>query len=117
MPGMLHTLLVLLNHPVSSVLPLAVRLSWLQVIAVVLAALASSRALGQTAGKSAPAVSAQVMLSVALLSIVLASNLGVEGDLRPDVGMALVLRLVVGGVLVSAWQSLSTRLKAIPIRS
>ena len=47
-------------------------------------------------GRSVPALSAQVMLSVALLSIVLASNLP-ESDARPDLGMALVLRLVIGG--------------------
>ncbi len=116
MPGMIHALLVFLNHPISSALPLALRFSPLQLIAVLLAALASSRAMTQMRGRSAPAISAQVMLSVALLSIVLASNLP-ENDARPDLGMALILRLVVGGVLVSVWNALHRRLRAIPVRS
>ncbi|WP_407573007.1 hypothetical protein [Deinococcus altitudinis] len=113
---MIHMLLVFLNHPVSSVLPLAVQFSPLQLIAVLLAALASSRALGQMQGRSVPALSAQVMLSIALLSIILASNLP-DNDARPDLGIALVLRLVVGGMLVSVWNALQSRLRAIPVHS
>ena len=113
---MVHTFLEWLNHPVWSSLPLALRFSPLQLVAVFLAALASSRALWQMQGRSIPALSAQVMLSVALLSIVLASNLP-ENDARPDLGMALILRLVVGGVLVSMWNSMQSRLKGIPARS
>jgi hypothetical protein len=111
-----HTFLVFLNHPISSALPLALQFSPLQLIAVLLAALASSRAMGQMHGRSAPAVSIQVMLSIALLSIVLASNLP-ENDARPDLGIALVLRLVVGGALVSMWNALHSRLKVIPVRA
>ncbi|WP_407542100.1 hypothetical protein Q0M94_17665 (plasmid) [Deinococcus radiomollis] len=113
---MFHTLLTFLNHPVSSSLPLALQFSSLQLIAVLLAALASSRALGQMQGRSAPAVSIQVMLSVALLCIILASNLP-ENDARPDLGIALVLRLVVGGALLSMWNALHSRLKAVLVRS
>lgn len=116
MLGMIHALLVFLNHPISSALPLALRFSPLQVIAVLLACLASSRAMAQMQGRSAPALSAQVMLSVALLSVVLASNLP-ENDARPDLGVALILRLIVGGVLVSVWNRLHRRLTAVPVRS
>ncbi|MGY2896026.1 hypothetical protein [Deinococcus sp. UYEF24] len=109
---MLYTFLAFLNHPVCSSLPLALQFSPLQLIAVLLAALASSQALGQMHGRSAPAVSVQVMLSVALLSIILASTLP-ENEARPDLGLALVLRLVIGGALVSIWNALSSRLKVI----
>ena len=98
---MLHLLLAFLNHPLSSSLLLALQFSPLQLIAVLLAALASTRAFVQMNGRSAPALSAQIMLSLALLSIVLASNLGVSDDMRPAVDMALVLRLVIGGGLIS----------------
>ncbi|WP_407541932.1 hypothetical protein Q0M94_20855 (plasmid) [Deinococcus radiomollis] len=114
---MLHLLLTFLNHAISANLPLALQFSPLQLIAILLAALASNRALIQMNGKSAPALSAQIMLSVALLSIVLASNLGVSDDLHPAVDMALVIRLVIGGGLVSLWNVLHTRLKLLPIRS
>ena len=114
---MTHLLLVFLNHPISSTLPLALRFNPLQLIAVILAALASNRALSQMNGRSAPALSAQVMLSLAFLGIILASNLGVSDDMQPAVDIALVLRLVIGGGLVSLWSLLYTRLKAIPVRS
>jgi hypothetical protein len=114
---MIHVLLVFLNHPISSVVPLALRFNPLQLIAVLLAALASNRALSQMNGKSAPALSAQIMLSVALLSVILASNLGVSDDMHPAVDTALVVRLVLGGGLISLWNALQTRLKSIPVRS
>jgi hypothetical protein len=117
MPGMLNLLLAFLNHPISSTLPVALRFNPLQIIAVLLAALASNRALGQMNGRSAPALSAQIMLSVALLSVILASNLGVSDDVHPAVDTALVVRLVIGGVLISLWNALHTKLKALPVRS
>jgi len=117
MLGMLHLLLAFLNHPISSNLSLTLQFTPLQLIAVLLAALASNRALSQMNGRSVPMLSAQVMLSVALLSVVLASNLGVSNDVHPAAGMALVLRLVIGGGLISLWNALHTRLKAIPVRS
>jgi hypothetical protein len=117
MPGMLNLLLAFLNHPISSTLPVALRFNPLQIIAVLLAALASNRALGQMNGRSAPALSAQIMLSVALLSVILASNLGVSDDMHPAVDTALVVRLVLSGGLISLWNALQTRLKSIPVRS
>ena len=113
---MIHESLLFLNHPISSGLPLSLRFSPLQLLAILLAALASSRALGQMQGRSVSALSVQVMLSIALLSIILASNLP-ESDARPDLGMVLVVRLVIGGMLVSAWNSLQSRLRAVPVRS
>ena len=113
---MIHELLVFLNHPMSSALPLALQVSPLQLLAVLLAALASSRALAQMQGRSAPALSAQVMLSITLLSVILASNLGVSDDMHPAVDMALVVRLVIGGGLMSLWNALHTRLKVVPVR-
>jgi hypothetical protein len=54
---------------------------------------------------------------VALLSVILASNLGVSDDVHPAVDTALVVRLVIGGVLISLWNALHTKLKALPVRS
>jgi hypothetical protein len=51
------------------------------------------------------------------MSIILASNLGVSDDVHPAVNTALVVRLVIGGGLISLWNALHIRLKAIPVRS
>jgi len=115
-------LLMVLTRPVSTVVPLAFQFSPLQLLCVLLAALAASRALRLLEHRPrAVWLSAEVMLSVALLSIALASGLpsgdGSSDAVRPDQGAALILRLVLGGVLVSLWHSLSLRVRPAFVRS
>ncbi|WP_188961468.1 hypothetical protein [Deinococcus aquiradiocola] len=107
----------LLTHPLLTHAPLALQLSALQLVALLLAALAASHAYRRMPGSDRAGTlsfSAQVMLAVALLSIVLTANLPTS-DAPGHVDAALMVRIVLGGAFVSAWHTLRTRLT--PLRA
>lgn len=108
----------LLTSPLLAHVPLAFQLNLLQVVAVVLAALTVSNAYAHMARtRPSTLLSAEVMLGLALMSVVLASTLASSDQQQPDHAAALVVRLVLGGALVSVWHTARTRIPALARRA
>ncbi|WP_189093586.1 hypothetical protein [Deinococcus ruber] len=104
---MLHTVLL---HPLIPNAPLLWQLNVLQALSLLLAACAAHRGLSAMVSRSYRIWgSAEVMLSLVLLSCVLISTLPIWEDVTSQVAAGLVVRSVLGGLFVQCWHLLARR--------
>jgi len=99
-----HSLFLMLSAPVADSLPLALRLSLLQLVAVLLGALAGCHAWMRMERVAVPVqvrlLSFEVMLSVVLVAVALLSTLPLGDEPSGAVARAAIMRVVLGGLML-----------------